>query len=136
MFRQVDGVPSESLEDNGSYSVSGIPCKACGHGGAVRERGISSLKMYGANDLQLVLQACRSARSDGAALTVDLAGPDPCVRGFTDGHSHDACDVSSVAEAGTVLGMWRWSQRPVLALGRLLDRFRYISVRGVRPLHG
>lgn len=52
---QVDGTYlSESLEGNRSRSALGMPRRAHGHGGAVHERGISSLKVCvacGANDL-------------------------------------------------------------------------------------
>ena len=112
----------ESFEDNGSYSVSGIPRKVRGHGGAVRERGISSLKMCGANDLGNLF--CRLADRRGPpAPGLRLASP---TRIRASEVSPTAARTMSAAYRlpPSLAPCWRWSQRPVLALGRPLDRFR------------
>lgn len=73
------------------------------------------------------------ARLAGTGLTVGLFGPSPCVRGFTDGHSHNACDVLSDAEASNVPEMATTSR----ASSRAPPRQVQVNFRqGARPLHG
>lgn len=138
---QVDGTYlSESLKGNRSRSALGMPRGAHRHGGAVRERGISSLKacvVCGANDLGDSF--CRLAgrgRPTDAELASSLEGLGPCERVSTDGHSgyarvlpglgageHDAAPAS---EAAGSLGMVNALHQ---RLKRFLGRFAGVSTR-------
>ena len=136
---QVDGAHlSESLKGNRSRSAAGMPREAHGHGRAVRERGISSLKacvVCGANDLGDSF--CRLAgrgRPTDAELEASLEGLGPCERVSTDGHSGYARvlpglgagehDAAPAGKAGPSLGMVNaLHQRPK----RFLDRFAGVS---------
>lgn len=73
------------------------------------------------------------ARLAGTGLTVGLFGSSPCIRGFTDGYSHNACDVLSDAEASNVPEMATTSR----ASSRASPRQVQVNFRqGARPLHG
>lgn len=73
------------------------------------------------------------ARIAGTGPTVGLFGPSPCIRGFTDGYSHNACDVLSDAEASNVPEMATTSR----ASSRAPPRQVQVNFRqGARPLHG
>ena len=131
---------SESLKGNRSRSAPKVPRGAHGHGGAVRERGISSLKVCvvcGANDLGDSF--CRLAgrgRPTDAQLKASLEGLGPCERVATDGHagyarvlpglgaaSHDA---RPAGEAAGDLGMVNALHQ---RLKRFLGRFAGVSTR-------
>ena len=138
---QVDGTYlSESLKGNRSRSAAGMPREAHRHGGAVHERGISSLKVCvvcGANDLGDSF--CRLAgrgRPTDAGLAASLEGLGPCERVSTDGHAgyarvlpglgaaaHEAAPAS---EAGASLGMVNALHQ---RLKKFLGRFAGVSTR-------
>ena len=138
---QVDGTYlSESLKGNRSRSAAGMPRKAHRHGGAVRERGISSLKVCvvcGANDLgDSFCRVAGRGRPTDAELAASLGGLGPCERVSTDGHagyarvlpglgaaSHEAAPAS---EAGPSLGMVNALHQ---RLKRFLGRFVGVSTR-------
>ena len=117
-----------------------MPRGAHGHGGAVHERGISSLKVCvvcGANDLGDSF--CRLAgrgRPTDAELAASLEGLGPCERVSTDGHAGyarvlpglgaAAHDAAPAGEAAGGLGMVNALHQ---RLKRFLGRFAGVSTR-------
>ena len=102
---QVDGAYlDESLKGNRARSALRMPRDPHRHGGAVHERGISSLKacvVCGANDLGDSF--CRLAgrgRPTDAELAAGLEGLGPCERVSTDGHSGYARVLPGLGAAG------------------------------------
>ena len=138
---QVDGTYlSESLSGNRSRSSTKMPRKSHRHGGAVRERGISSLKVCvvcGANDLgdSFCRLAGRGRPTDGE-LAASPEGPGPCERVSTDGHSGyarvlpglgaGAHEAKPAGESAGSLGMVNALHQ---RLKRFLGRFAGVSTK-------
>lgn len=138
---QVDGTYlSESLKGNRSRSALGMPRGAHRHGGAVRERGISSLKVCvvcGANDLgDSFCRVAGRGRPTDAELAASLGGLGPCERVSTDGHAGyarvlpglgaGAHEAAPASEAAGSLGMVNALHQ---RLKRFLGRFAGVSTR-------
>ena len=131
---------TESLKGNRSRSALGMPRKAHRRGGAVREHGISSLKVCvvcGANDLgDSFCRVAGRGRPTDAGLEASLGGPGPCERVSTDGHSGyarvlpglgaGAHEAAPAPGADPSLGMVNALRQ---RLKRFLGRFAGVSTR-------